>query len=473
MLLAIDRTAADPLHAQVEAQLRAAIQTARLPAGAPLPPSRTLARQLGVSRGVVVEAYEQLVAEGYLTARTGAGTRVSDAVRRSPPAPLRHAPPPRARHDFHPGHPDLARFPQAAWLRALRGALRRAPYTALGYGDARGAEPLREVLAAYLGRVRGTVADPQRTVVTSGQMQGLGLVLRALKRRGARRVALEDPGFFWHRASVAHAGLEAVPVPVDDSGLRVDALAATGADAVVVTPAHQSPTGVVLAADRRAALLAWAERERTYVVEDDYDAEYRFDREPIGALQGLAPERVVYSGSASKTLAPALRLGWLLLPLDLADAVIGEKTLDDLGSPLPEQLALAEFVERGELDRHVRRMRPLYEERRAALAAALDRHVPQVRLRGVPAGLHTLALLPEGTDENALVAAAMARGIFVQGLASAWFDPGGKPPGLVLGYGNIDATAIEPAVAELASLLAASNGRSSASTRSGLSKTSP
>lgn len=452
LLLSLDRGRREPLRRQLEAELRKAIRTGRLIAGSVLPPTRALAQRLGVSRGVVVDAYEQLTAEGYLTARTGAGTRVSSAVSSGEPASLRHAPPPTARFDFHPGHPDLSRFPRGAWIGALDRALKSTPYRALGYGDSRGAEALREALAAYLGRVRGVIPDPERTVITTGQHQGVALVLRALRRRGAQRIAVEDPGFFWHRASIAHLGLEAIPIPVDREGLDVEILRAANADAVLVTPAHQAPTGVVLSPRRRAALLDWARGQRAYVLEDDYDAEIRYDRDPIGALQGLASDRVIYSGSASKTLAPALRIGWLLLPRDLADPVIGEKTLDDLGSPVLGQLALAEFLERGEFDRHLRRMRPLYRERREALVAALGRHLPEIRLTGVSAGLHTVAMLPAETDESVLVAAAVERGLLLQGLATARFDPQGGPSGLILGFGNITPPGINHGIRELAEL---------------------
>jgi GntR family transcriptional regulator / MocR family aminotransferase len=452
LLLSLDRERAQPLRLQLEADLRAAIRSGRLTGGSALPPSRSLARRLGVSRGVVVDAYEQLVAEGYLTARTGAGTRVSNAVTPGEPVRRRQPSSPAIRFDFHPGHPDLSRFPRAAWMRALHRALDATPYRALGYGDARGAITLREALASYLGRLRGAIADVERTVVTSGQLQGIALVLRALRRRGVRRIALEDPGFFWHRACVAHLGLEGVPVPIDGEGLDVQSLRTTDADAVVVTPAHQSPTGAVLSASRRAELLDWAERRGAYVIEDDYDSAYRYDRSPVGALQGLASERVVYSGSVSKTLAPGLRIGWLLVPHELADAVVGEKTLDDLGSPVLEQLALAELLERGELDRHLRRMRPRYRARREALVDALGRHMPETRLAGISAGLHTLALLAPGTDETALVTAALERGILVHGLSTARFDPRSGPPGLIVGYGNVATASIDRGIGELAGL---------------------
>jgi GntR family transcriptional regulator/MocR family aminotransferase len=253
-----------------------------------------------------------------------------------------------------------------------------------------------------------------------------------------------------HRAVAARAGLECVPVGVDDDGMRVELLPDMDAGAVLVTPAHQSPTGAVLAPERRRSLLAWAERASAVVIEDDYDAEFRYDREPVGPLQGLAPERVVYCGSASKTLAPAMRLGWLVLPDALADAVAGEKALDDMGSPVLEQLALADFLEAGELDRHLRRMRPRYRARRVALVEALARELPEVELAGVAAGLAVVALLPRGSDERALATAAAQRGVAVHPLGFSRFDPASGPPGLVLGYASMPEPALARGVAEVA-----------------------
>jgi GntR family transcriptional regulator/MocR family aminotransferase len=446
----------EPLHAQIERQLRQAIRDGRLATGARLPATRVLADELDVSRGVVVEAYAQLTAEGYLLTRRGAGTVVAGATQpaRTP------QPPPHPRsvpEDFHPGTPDLASFPRAAWLRSLRVVLRETPDQALGYADPAGTPELRRALARYLGRARGVALDADRLLVTSGLTQGVALVCRALRRRGARRIAVEDPGFMVHRAVAAHCGLEVVPVPVDRDGLRTDALADVDADVVLVTPAHQSPLGGVLAPQRRAALLAWAEARDAYVIEDDYDAEHRYDREPVGALQGLAPERVLYAGCASKVLAPALRLGWLVAPQALARSVATEKTLDDLGTSVLDQLALADFLERGELDRHLRRMRPRYRARRDALIAALARELPRWRIGdGIAAGLHVVALLPGEVDEAAFLTAAAERGMRLHGLS--WFraDPSAPaPPGLVLGFGNAGEPALARAVEQLAQVSAA------------------
>jgi len=454
LLLSLTHDArSEPLHAQLERQLREAIRGGRLAAGERLPATRALAAELSVSRGVIVEAYAQLAAEGYLATRRGAGTVVAAAARPArPPRPARY---PRAvPEDFHPGMPDLASFPRAAWLRSLRAVLREAPDQQLGYADPVGTPRLRTTLARYLGRTRGVAADGGRVLVTSGLTQGVALACRALRRRGARRIAVEDPGFMVHRGVAAHCGLEVVPAPVDEHGLRTDAdaLAALDADVVLVTPAHQMPLGGVLAPARRAELLAWAEARGTYVIEDDYDAEHRYDREPVGALQGLAPERVIYAGGASKVLAPSLRLGWLVLPQALRAALTTEKTLDDLGTSALDQLALADFIERGELDRHLRRMRPRYRARRDALIAELARVLPAWRTgAGIAAGLHVVALLPEAVEEAAFLAAANERGMRLHGLS--WFrvDPTlPAPPGLVLGFGNASEPSLARAVARLA-----------------------
>jgi len=433
-----------PLHEQIERELRERIRSARLAAGARLPSTRALARELGVSRGVVTEAYGQLAAEGYLSIRQGAPVRVANAVRAaSPRAPARSLLESHAYH-FHPGLPDLAGFPRETWLRSLRAALRDSPTAAVGYGDPRGVPQLREALADYLGRVRGTDADPEHTLVCTGFMQGLALICRVLRARGVERVALEDPGWHMHRLSVESAGLEVVPVGVDEDGLLVDQLALTDASAVIVTSAHQFPTGAVLAPERRAALIEWAEEERL-IVEDDYDSEYRYDRVAVGALQGLAPEQIVHIGSASKRLAPGMRLGWMLLPSWLTWELTAAKTIEDGGSEVVGQLALCDFIARGELDRHVRRMRLRYQRRREALLHALERWLPAASVSGADAGLFELVMLPEGIDEHTLVAAAAARGVGVEGLELHRFLPGGAP-GVLLGYGNLAEPAIEQGV---------------------------
>jgi GntR family transcriptional regulator / MocR family aminotransferase len=452
LLLEIDRASELPLHEQIERGLRERIRSGQLSSDTRLPSSRALARELGISRGVVTEAYGQLAAEGYLAISQGAPVRVAKAVRTaSPRAPARSLLESHAYH-FHPGLPDLAAFPREAWLRSLRSALRDSPLAALGYGDPRGAPALREALAGYLGRVRGVECDPEHTLVCTGFMQGFALVCRALRARGVERVALEDPGWHMHRLIVEEAGMEVAPISVDERGLRVDELADSGAAAVLVTSAHQFPTGVVLAPERRAALIEWAEDERL-IIEDDYDAEYRYDRIAVGALQGLAPEHVAYIGSASKRLAPGMRLGWLVMPSWLAWELTTAKAIADGGSEVIGQLALCDFIVRGELDRHLRRMRVRYQRRRETLLEALARWLPRARVSSPgAAGLFELVELPAEVDEPRLLRAAAARGVGIEGLSWHRFSPGGAP-GVLLGYGNLSEPAIEHGVRLIAEAL--------------------
>lgn len=444
LLVELERGGELPLHEQLERALREQIRAGRLPAGSALPSTRGLASELGVSRGVVTEAYGQLAAEGYLTTRQGAPVRVASAIRAAPMRPPASSLVQSFAYNLHPGLPDLAGFPREAWLRSLRAALRDSPLDSLGYPDPRGAPALREALAGYLGRVRGVDAEPEHIIVCTGFMQALSLLCRALRAHGVEQIALEDPGWHAHRLIVEQAGLQVVAIPVDEHGLRVDELARSDVTAVVVTPAHQFPTGAVLAPQRRTALIEWAEEERL-IIEDDYDSELRYDRVAVGALQGLAPEQVAHIGSASKRLAPGLRLGWLLAPSWLTWELSAAKTIEDGGSEMLGQLALAHFLEHGELDRHIRRTRLRYERRREALLDALARRLADAIPSRANAGLFELVRLPAGTDEPALVRAAATRGVGVEGLSLHRFSPGGEP-GLVIGYANAAEPAIEQAV---------------------------
>ena len=453
LLLRLDRTLPEPLGSQLERELREAIRSGRLGTGERLPSSRALAGKLGVSRGLVLDCYQQLQAEGYLTTRTGSATRVAAGAYLQPAPPVPAAPPSRLAVDFRPGLPDLSSFPRRDWLWALREAAREAPTGAFGYGDPRGSAALREVLAAYLRRVRGAVADPERLVICSGFAQGLNLILRALARQGVRRVAVEDPGDLDQPAIAARAGLQAVPVRVDQEGVDVASLAASDARAVVLTPAHQSPTGVVLAAQRRQALVAWTNERDATIIEDDYDAEFRYDREPVGAVQGLAPDRVALLGTVSKSLAPAMRLGWIVCPAALAEAIAHEKDLDDRGSPWLDQLALATLVQSGRYDRHLRRMRASYARRRATLVNALTEHAPQVELHGLAAGFHAVAHLPDSLSEPAVVSAAGARSIGLYGMSRYRSSGATSPPQLVLGFGNLREAAIAQGITTIRDLL--------------------
>ena len=451
LLLSVNRDGSGTLGAQIEEQLRSAIRDGTLRSGTQVPSTRDLARQLGVSRRVAVDAYEQLAAEGYLALRQGARPRVSEsgAVAGATDAVGATAPPP-PRFDFRPSVPDVSTFPRAAWLRSLRDALAAMTDADLAYGDPRGVAQLRSALAAYLGRVRGVVADPERIVVTSGYSQSLGLVCRVLAAAGIRRIAFEDPSYPEQRLIAAGARLEPVGVAVDEGGIRVDELERADAGAVVLTPAHQHPTGVVLAGERRTALLAWLRERDAIAIEDDYDAEYRYDRAAVGALQGLDPDRVVYAGSASKTLAPALRIGWLVVPAALLAAVAHEKLLADQGTDRIVQHAFASFVARGELDRHLRRMRGRYRVQRDALVDALAGALPEATVRGIAAGLHATVELPEGDDEEAIHDAARRRRIELSTLADHRIGARAGPPTLLLGFANVPEAAIRAGVRELA-----------------------
>ncbi|NUR69474.1 MAG: PLP-dependent aminotransferase family protein [Hamadaea sp.] len=459
LLLNVDRNRPEPLRDQLERALRESIRAGRLSTGERLPSSRALARDLGISRGLVTECYAQLQAEGYLVTQGGSATRVAATAQVSsvglPPSP----PTEPVRIDFRPGIPDLSSFPREQWSRALRRACREAPSDLLGSLDPYGDPTLREVLAAYLRRVRGAAADPGHTVVCAGYAQGLHLVLRALMDGGVRTVAFEDPGDPDQRAIAEMLGLGVVGVPVDEGGVDVEALAATDARAVVLTPTHQSPTGVLLAPDRRQALIAWATTRNATVIEDDYDAEFRYDRAPVGALQGLAPHQVALVGSVSKSLAPALRLGWILSPPHLAAAVAHYKQLLDRGSPVIDQLALADLLESGHYDRHLRHMRQRYAARRTALVEAMRRYAPDVELSGLAAGFHTVARLPTGTGEaadpaeQAVIAAGRQRSVGLYGMSAYLFGSRRGPAQLVLGFGNLTPAAIAEGVETVADLL--------------------
>jgi GntR family transcriptional regulator/MocR family aminotransferase len=433
--LQIDLAPGSPLRHQLEESLRDAIRSGRLVPGSLLPASRVLAQELGVSRGVVVDSYSQLVAEGYLAAKRGSGTRVA-----SLPAPWGRSGAPEPRHltpfryDLRPGQADFHAFPRRRWQAAVTRALRDLPDTRLTYAPHRGAPELRIAVAGYLRRARAVAAEAEHVVISCGVSHGLVAVLAALRRRGARRVAIEDPGWRWQRRTAVRVGLEPVPVRVDEDGLIVADLADLEVDAVVVTAAHQYPTGVVLSPDRREALVAWAHTHNAVIVEDDYDAEYRYDRDPVAALQGLAPERVAYVGTVSKTLAPALRIGWIIAPPRLLGDVEQEFRVSAAQPPTIDQVALAMLIENGGLDRHLRAMRRRYRAKRELLISTLDQHSPELRLSGAAAGLHVMAWLAEGCDEHGVALRAADLGVGVHELHRHCMAEAEWPPALLLGY---------------------------------------
>ncbi|MDQ6605405.1 MAG: PLP-dependent aminotransferase family protein, partial [Actinomycetota bacterium] len=441
------------LHEQVELGLRELVRAGRLAPGTRLPSSRALASTLGVSRGVVLEAYAQLTAEGYLGASPGAPTRVASAPSAErPPVPASSVEQ-GAGQRLDPGRPDLASFPRESWLRSLRVALRDASFQTLADADPRGRPELRNVLMDYLVRARGAAPEPEHTLICGGFTQAFAALCRTLRERGVQRIAVEAPGWHRHRLIAESAGLEAIPVPVDGDGVSARALADSRCEAVVLTPAHQYPTGVVLAPERRTALLEWAEDRDGLIVEDDYDSELRYDRVPVGALQGLAPERVCHVGSASQRLAPGVRIGWILSPSWLTGALTYEQAVTGGGGPVLDQLALADFIARGELDRHLRRMRTRYRARREALADAVARELPGAVMTGVAAGLFAPVSFPGVAPEVLAAAAALGIG---EPIAPLELDPGrpaAPAPVLLLGFGGYGERSIGDAVAALAGLV--------------------
>ncbi|WP_098957371.1 PLP-dependent aminotransferase family protein [Pseudonocardia sp. N23] len=426
--------------------LRAAVADGSLGVGATLPASRTLAADLGLSRGVVVEAYRRLADEGLFVTGGARGTVVATAPR---PAPADAGTERRAQAplDLSPGLPDLSAFPRAAWLRAEREVLDGTTAADLGYPDPRGHPLLRREISAWLRRTRGVVAAPDEIVVVAGVAQALAVLSRVLVRADTPAVGVEDPGSKGAREQMAHWGMAPVAVPVDDSGLDVEALRRAGVPTVLLTPAHQFPTGVVLAPARRRALLDWA-ADGGLVVEDDYDAEFRYDRPPVPALQCLAPELVAHAGSVSKTLAPGLRLGWLVVPARLRDEVVHERWMADLGAPALPQLVFAHLLASGALERHLRRVRVRVRARRDAMLDALREHLPEVTVHGIAAGLHLMVTFANQVDDRALADAAAADGVLVQPLSDHRIAPG--PPGLVIGYAAQSPDRIRRAVALLA-----------------------
>ncbi|HEX3787072.1 MAG TPA: PLP-dependent aminotransferase family protein [Pseudonocardiaceae bacterium] len=456
--LHLDRDPGQPRWSGLAGAIRTAVRDGRLLAGTRLPPTRALAADLGLARGTVTRAYEELAAEGYLRTRQGAGTvvallpePVAATTPRTPAVPL------PTRWTLRPGRPDVSVFPTTRWLAAARRALAGASAADFDYGDPFGHPRLRATLAGYLGRTRGVVAPPDRIVVCAGYTQGLALLATVLRERGATRFAFEEPSLTMFREVVRATGLDTVGVDVDEHGLRVADLPADGAPelgAVVVTPAHQFPLGHTLHPHRRAALVEYAHRTGTLIIEDDYDGEFRFDRQPVGALQALAPDRVAYAGTASKTLAPGLRLGWLVLPSWLVEPA-REAHLALGRHPavgVVDQLTLAEFIGSGDYDQHIRRCRVRYRRRRDRLLGAL-REAGRPLPAGIAAGLHVLLPLEPGRTEADLARAVARESVEVEMLGDCWTTPGPHPPGVIVGYAAPPDHAFGPAVRALLAAL--------------------
>ena len=446
LLVELNRASPEPLHRQLANGLRDAIRTGRLAPATRLPSTRVLAADLGVSRRLVVDAYSQLTAEGFLLSRHGSGTRVATVDAASTPQRDTGESPTQFDVDFAPGSPDLASFPRHAWLRALRQGLAEIESHAFGYAAPQGLHSTRIAVADYLRRTRGVLADPQHIVLCSGATQAIALLAAVLSDEP---LAMEDPGFWLHRMVLQHNGINPIPVPVDVDGVDVETLVQSGATAVLATPSHQSPTGVVLSAARRTALVQWA-RANHLVIEDDYDAEYRYDRAPVGALQGIAPDRVAYVGSTSKTLAPGLRIGWIVLPAPLVAPVTLAKGLADTGSSVMDQIAFAKLLTTGGYDRHLRQMRRRYQTRRDALLRALARYLPEATVLGAAAGVHLTVRFPDGFPIAELVDRAASMRVRVEPLEPCYAAPASAPPGLMLGYANLSESQIAIGVQALA-----------------------
>ncbi len=434
LLVSLAGTARGRWAATLCDQLRVAIRSGAMRPGVRLPSSRALAADLGISRGVVVGAYEQLSAEGYLQSRRGSGTVVAaleptgtpPRTRRGLPSPVHH----------NPGLPDTGLFPRRTWLRAYRHALETLPDADLRYGHPQGYQPLRLELAAYLGRVRGLRATADDILIVNGFAQGFALLARVLPDHGVAAIAVEEPGSTGAREQLREWGMRTPPVTVDEDGLRIDELERSGTQAVLVTPAHHYPTGVVLAPERRRQLLEWVRAgDGRFIIEDDYDAEYRYDSNAVGSLQPFAPDRVITGSSISKTLAPGLRLGWLVLPPALIEAAVRLKAAFDLGTQVLSQAAFAELLRTGGFDRHLRHSRIRYRRHRAHLAARLATAAPHLRVSGLDAGL-SLCIRADLADDQALADALKAAGVACEALS--YYQQHPRPQsGLVL---DINAT---------------------------------
>jgi GntR family transcriptional regulator/MocR family aminotransferase len=454
-------------------QLRRAIADGRLAVGSRLPATRTLAADLEISRGVVTEAYQRLFEDGQVVGNGRGGTRVVAApaveqMRSRPtvaagvkddrrlfavaPSPdtfdsWRAAP---ARLDLTPGIPDLAAFPRSVWLRAERSVINDLAPSDFGYGDPRGAPVLRQAISDWLARYRGIRVDPSEVLVVSGVAQALGLLAQVLGKDGISQVAVEDPGSLGTRQQLNYWNVDTPPIAVDSAGLRVDELIAVGAPAVLVTPAHQFPTGVVLEGERRRALIRWA-LDGGLIIEDDYDAEHRYDRPPVPALRAMVADRVCYAGSISKLLAPALRIGWLLMPPEYQDAMVAAKRHADLGNAVLAQLVLARFMQTGEMERQLRQVGRRHRLRRDAMLAAVASHLPQASVHGAAAGLHLLLTLPGDTSDIDIARQALEQGVKVQPLSWHRQRPGSA--GLVLGYAASTISDINEGVATIGAIL--------------------
>ncbi|MEU4196949.1 aminotransferase class I/II-fold pyridoxal phosphate-dependent enzyme [Kribbella sp. NPDC026611] len=444
------------LRAGLERDLRKAVRHGRLKQGTRLPSSRSLAADLGVARNTVANAYAQLVAEGWFEAHRGRGTSVARDLPEATVVAESDGAEPRPRYDLRPGVPDVADFPRDAWSAAYRRAVLSAPMESLAYGDPLGHPRLRAALAAYLGRARGVRTSAGQIVVCNGATHGLSMLSAVLGQTGSATMAMESYGFPRLRRVATRQGLTVTALPLDEAGACVGRLWQAPAAAVLLTPAHQFPTGVPLSAERRVEVVEWARATGALVIEDDYDGEFRYDQIRVGALQAEDPDHVVYVGSMSKTLAPGLRLGWMAVPRRCLAPLLKLREDSDLHTGIGEQLALAEYIECGDFDRHLRTARLRYRRRREQLEQALGARQQPLDLRGVPAGLHGLIELPGGREtETEVVSRAAARGLALAGLSRFRISDSQdtEPGGLVIGYARPPAHAFRGALAALLDVL--------------------
>lgn len=430
--------------------MRGAIRSGALGADEQLPSTRVLAEDLGVSRGVILRVYSQLAAEGYISLRQGAAPTV-----RAGGLDSKTLPPPNGSagvvYDLRPHLPDVATFPRQPWLRAVRESLAQARIADLGYSDSAGLWDLRVAVANYLSRARGVTTHPAQTLITAGSTHSLSLLSRVLARSGKTRMAFENPSHRLLRAVAAMGDQTVVPAAIDELGIRPDTIDCT--DSIVVSPAHQFPTGVVLAPKRRKALVHWAQQTGVLILEDDYSAEFRYDGAPTAALQSLAPDDVVYLGSTGKTFAPALRLGWMVVPEALVDDLSRELACNMLHVSGLDQLAFARFLQCGDFERHLRRMRQVYGARRNFITELLADVLPGHEVRGIAGGLHVVLGMPSHFGAASVRLEAKALGIGVDSIDQHTFADFEGPAGLVIGYGALPEPTLERALQRLAEVI--------------------